>query len=189
MLGRPSIDLGLHPDALDAPAEYGRLFADQARWFRELTGAPALSVRNHGFLNDGYWGHLPSWRAAGVRVSSNLPGLDGRVLNGSLLPARVADRSGLTEHWSILTAIGDGVLFVGGMDAEQSAQCVLDAARHIRESGLPGVLVLNVHPQNVTAARGLHRAALATIESGFHPWTLRQCVDWFANVDRGVTGR
>ncbi|HEY1301011.1 MAG TPA: hypothetical protein VGF07_10980 [Stellaceae bacterium] len=184
MLGRRSVDLGLHPDALATPGAYAELFAQQAEWFRQLTDRRALAVRNHGYLNDGYWGHLAAWRRAGIRISANLPGLDGRVLNGSLLPARVVDRGELSEHWSILTAIGDGILFIRGMDRTQSADCVLETAQRIRDSGIPGVLVLNLHPENVEAAEGMHRAVLELTNGGFHPWTIRQCLEWFAARDQ-----
>jgi hypothetical protein len=141
-------------------------------------------VRNHGFLNRGYWGHLLAWLSKGVRLSSNLPGVDGRVLNGSLLPARVAWNGQLTSHWSILTAIGDGVVFALGMSPEQSAKCVLDLAANIRDSGVPGVLVLNLHPQNIAETLAMHRAAREVVDGGFLAWTIADCLDWFERVDR-----
>ncbi|MCO5090655.1 GNAT family N-acetyltransferase [Bosea sp. (in: a-proteobacteria)] len=174
------VEFGLHPDALDAPDRYGELFDEQAAWFEKLTGAPARSVRNHGFLNDGYWGHASSWIRHGVAVSSNLPGLDGRVINGSLLPGRLLLNGQLTEHWSILTAIGDGVVFVHGWDDAQSADCVRRLADRIRKSGVPGVIVLNLHPENVAKTKGLHDAALELVREGFVAWTLQECIDWFA---------
>src|SRR5437762_1513962 len=61
ILGRPGVELGLHPDALEAPERYDTLFREQAAWFKTLTGGAARSVRNHGFLNRGYWGHLAAW--------------------------------------------------------------------------------------------------------------------------------
>lgn len=89
-VSNPGVDYGIHPDALDAPERYAQLFDEQVAWYRRLTGHYPVSLRNHGFLNDGYWGHLDAWLKHGVRISSNLPGFDGRVLNGSLLPARFA---------------------------------------------------------------------------------------------------
>jgi len=176
---RGPLDLGLHPDALEHPDRYSTLCAEQCLWFTELAGRAPASVRNHGFLNDGYWGHLPSWLAAGIKVSSNLPGLDGNVLNGSLLPARVAYQGKLTDHWSILALIGDGAIFVNDWDAPRAARCVHDAADHIRSSGIPGVMVLNLHPENYARAEPMHRAALDVIRSGFVPWTLQDCLEWF----------
>jgi hypothetical protein len=177
------VDLGLHPDALDAPERYDDLFVEQARWYRALCDGAPLSVRNHGFLNRGYWGHLPAWLAGGVRASSNLPGVDGRVLNGSLLPARVAWKDGLTSHWSLLTAIGDGVIFALGMSPEMAGRCILDLAEKIRASGVPGVIVLNLHPDNIAKTVDMHRAARQVARSGFVAWTLRDCIEWFAAAD------
>lgn len=182
-LGKPWIDLGLHPDALDAPQSYADRFADQVRWFRRLTGSSPLSVRNHGFLNDGYWGHLPAWERAGVRLSSNLPGIDGRVLNGSFLPARLAIAGRLTGHWSLLTAIGDGIIFALNHTEDRAAAVVADLAQSIRDSGIPGVIVLNLHPDNVRATRALHKAALEVIAQGFLAWTMRDCLSWFEQRD------
>lgn len=175
------LELGLHPDALDRPRDYDRLFADQSAWFKRLTGQDVYNVRNHGFLNDGYWGHARSWTAHGATGSSNLPGLDGRVLNGSLLPARLMLNDQLTDHWSILAAIGDGVVFINGWDDEQSSKCVLDLADRIRSSGVPGVMVLNLHPENIGKTQGMHKAAREIVESGFVAWTLDECFEWFGS--------
>jgi hypothetical protein len=174
------VELGLHPDALDAPGRYDALFDEQAAWFEGLVGEPPRIVRNHGFLNNGYWGHAAAWRRRKVLASSNLPGLDGRILNGSLLPARLALDGELTEHWSILTAIGDGVVFVHGWDDAQCAACVHALADAIRVSGVPGVIVLNLHPENVGKAQGLHDAALALVRDGFVAWTMSECIAWFS---------
>jgi hypothetical protein len=174
------VELGIHPDALDAPQQYAQRLREQCGWFRDLTGSRALSLRNHGFLNDGYWGHLPAWLDEGVRISSNLPGLDGRPLNGSLLPARLADAGGLTSHWSVVTAIGDGVRYVdGGCSDKEAARCVYDCADQIRTSGIPGVMVLNLHPQNVSDTAAMHHAAVDVIRSGFLAWTMQDCLEWF----------
>ena len=180
-----SIELGLHPDALAQPDQYAELYQEQAAWFRSLTGNSARLVRNHGFLNDGYWGHLPVWLRHGATASSNLPGLNGKVLNGSLLPARMAWNGQLTSHWSILTAIGDGVRFALGLDGPQSAQCMRDMADRITLSKLPGVIVLNLHPQNVAQTREMHLVLHELVRDGFVAMTLGQCVDWFAARDRG----
>jgi hypothetical protein len=180
---RAPVDLGLHPDALDAPHRYGALLHEQAEWFRRLVQAPPLSLRNHGFLSSGYWRHVPHWVAEGIPISSNIPGLDGRVLNGSLLPARVVYGDNLTLHWSILTAIGDGVVFIQGKRGERAADCIHEMVRSVRLSAIPGVIVLNLHPQNVTETRSMHRAALDAISGGFHAWTMRECLEWFQGRD------
>ena len=80
------IELGLHPDALDEPSNYNSLCREQTSWFIKKFLKLPFSVRNHGYLNDGYWGHLSSWRSLGLRFSSNLPGFDGTILTGSLIP-------------------------------------------------------------------------------------------------------
>ena len=134
---------------------------------------------NHGFLNNGYWNHATAWMAHGVIGSSNLPGFDGQILNGSLLPAPLSLDGQLTDHWSILTAIGDGIVFVNNWDDRRSAQCIYELADRIRSSGVPGVIVLNLHPENVEKTRGMHEAARAVAKSGFVAWTLSECFDWF----------
>jgi hypothetical protein len=176
---RRKVDFGLHPDALDAPKDYAARFATQAAWYRTLVGAPPLSVRNHGFLNDGYWGHFPSWIGSGVRFSSNLPGIDGRILNGSLLPARILWEDTLTSHWSLLTAFGDGMIFALGRSDQEAGDAIRGLADRIRSSGVPGIIVLNLHPQNIAHTREMHQAAMEVIAGGFHAWTVRECLRWF----------
>ena len=144
-----------------------------------------LSLRNHGFLNDGYWGHLPAWLKHGVSISSNLPGFDGRIMNNSLLPARMVWDGMLTEHWSALTVLGDGVRFAAGMSDKDAAALVSEIADRIRNSGIPGVMVLNLHPQNVAETRAMHLAVREVIRSGFVPWNLKQCLEWFQMKDGG----
>ncbi|WP_375788893.1 lipid II:glycine glycyltransferase FemX [Bradyrhizobium sp. Pha-3] len=179
------VELGIHPDALEHPDKYAELFFEQARWFERLTGERARTVRNHGFLNDGYWGHTSAWNADGIRGSSNLPGLDGAIINGSLLPARLMLDDKLTEHWSVLTAIGDGIVFINNWDDRQSADCILGLADRIRQSGVPGVIVVNLHPENIEKTRGMHQAVVKLVEDGFIPWTMTECFDWFeAGVDK-----
>lgn len=179
------VELGLHPDALEQPNRYAELYREQSAWFHTVTGQHAGLVRNHGFLNDGYWGHLPVWLEQGVKASSNLPGLNGKILNGSLLPARMVWNNQLTSHWSILTAIGDGVRYALGMDGPQSAQCIRDLADRILDSKLPGVIVLNLHPQNVAETKEMHIVLHELVREGFVPMTLGDCIDWFAARDCG----
>ncbi|WP_375775725.1 GNAT family N-acetyltransferase [Bradyrhizobium sp. ma5] len=176
---RGCVELGLHPDALEEPEKYAELFSEQANWFKQLTGEDTRTVRNHGFLNDGYWEHAKSWNAHGVKGSSNLPGLDGRMLNGSLLPARLLLDDKLTGHWSILTAIGDGIVFVHGWNDDQSADCIFGLADDIRKSGVPGVIVVNLHPENIDKTRGMHHAVRKVVDDGFVPWTMSECLEWF----------
>ncbi len=183
----PMVDFGIHPDALKSPKQYGKLFEQQIAWYRSLTGEQPISLRNHGFLNNGYWGHLEDWLRHKICISSNLPGFDGKVLNSSLLPARMAWRETLTHHWSVLTVIGDGVRFAAGMSDEDAAEGVRNVADGIRQSGIPGVMVLNLHPQNVSETRAMHYAAVEIIRSGFVAWNLRQCWEWFAKIDQSYT--
>lgn len=179
------IELGLHPDALEAPDRYADLFAEQAAWFERLTGRRATLVRNHGYLNDGYWGHLPVWLEHGIQGNANLPGVDGTVLNGSLLPARMTWDGVLSPHWSILTSIGDGVRFALGMNELQSAQCVETLAEDIISSGVPGAIVLNLHPQNVSETSEMHRAVRRLVyERRFAAMTLGGCIEWFAEREQ-----
>lgn len=185
MTRKHGVDLGVHPDALEAPQQYADLLHQQCAWFQGLTKQRAVSVRNHGYLNDGYWGHLNPWLDEKIQISTNLPGFDGRALNGSLLPARVYASGVLTGHWSVATAIGDGVRYInGGRSDIESANCIFDLADAIRHSGIPGVMVLNLHPQNVSDTRAMHLAALEVIRSGFVAWNMQDCLDWFSN---GVT--
>ena len=173
------IDLGIHPDALDSPGDYTRLFDEQCRWFRELVGSAPRSVRNHGYLNDGYWGHLGAWLAHEVRVSSNLPGVDGRVLTQSLVPMRVIKDGILTPHWSILTLFGDGMVSALGMSDQESAALFLRVCEEITASGMPGVVVINVHPQNFPENVALHHALQTVVDAGFLAWTISEMHQWF----------
>jgi hypothetical protein len=179
MLSGPQIDLSLHPDALSAPREYERIVTEQVGWFRDFAGYQPLSVRNHGFLNDGYWGHLSAWRANGIVMSSNITGHDGRVLNGSLLPARVSQGAELTEHWSILTAVTDGAFFQLNMSDLEIAERLIDLASRIRQSGIPGIIVLNLHPENVHQCPETHITARELSRNDFVAWTMRDCWKWF----------
>lgn len=177
------VELGLHPDALDAPERYPERLAEQAAWFARRFGHGAAAVRNHGFLNDGYWRHARAWLRAGIAFSSNLPGLDGRLLNGSLLPARLLLDGELCDHWSILTAFGDGMVFALGMSDEDAAARVLELARQVEESGMPGVIVVNLHPENAQRIPCLHRAMHALGERGYVYWTMSECLAWFRDRD------
>ena len=185
-----TVEWELHPDALESPDEYGVRLAEQARWFSNLTGRPPRLVRNHGYLNDGYWSHARDWIAEGITGSSNLPGVDGCVLNGSLLPARLALDGVLSPHWSILTAFGDGVAFIHNWSDRAMFDNVVASGRRIVDSEVPGVLVLNLHPENVARATPMHQAAMHLVERhGFKAMTLGAALDWFSARDRGERTR
>lgn len=183
MRKNPRVDLGIHPDALDTPDAYDECLRDQMRWYEGLVGRRPESVRNHGFLNDGYWGHLPSWEREGIVFSSNLPGVCGTTLNGSLLPVRMERNGVLTRHWSVLTAFGDGMCSIYGWSQEEARRRVVDYGRMVRESGLPGVLVFNLHPQNISEMQGLHQAVHDLVAEGFLAWNMRDCLDWALQAD------
>jgi hypothetical protein len=175
------VDFGIHPDALEAPKDYANLLNKQCSWFHGLTGYKAKSLRNHGYLNDGYWGHLNSWIKEGISFSSNIPGIDGRVFNGSLLPARIFYDEKLTQHWSILTAIGDGIRYLDGGRADvECANCIFDLADSVRSSCIPGVMVLNLHPQNVGDTFEMHMAIHEVVKTGFIAWNMEECINWFS---------
>ena len=173
------IEWELHPDALETPGEYPQRFAEQGAWFEGLIGRKARLVRNHGFLNDGYWGHARPWLAHGIVGSSNIPGVDGRVVNGSLLPARLVLDGKLTSHVSLLTAFGDGAIFVGNWDAATTIEAVLSSGRRIIESGVPGVLVFNLHPANHLRAAPMHQAVQMLAREGFIAMTMGEALYWF----------
>ncbi|MBK7674989.1 MAG: hypothetical protein IPJ27_09595 [Candidatus Accumulibacter sp.] len=178
------IEWELHPDALDTPGEYATRLAEQCEWFHKLTGRRPRFLRNHGFLNDGYWGHARPWLDQGIVGSSNLPGVNGNVLNGSLLPARLSLNGVLTSHWSQLTAFGDGVFFIYDWDATVAIGAILAAAQQIIDSGVPGVLVFNVHPANHEKAAPMLDAVHRLVEDlGFAAMTFGSMIDWFAERD------
>jgi hypothetical protein len=179
------VNFGIHPDALDAPQRYPELLREQIRWYRHIVGDAPTELRNHGFLSDGYWGHLEHWMNYGIRTSANLPGVDGRVINGSLLPARMYWNGVLTPHWSVLTPLGDGMRFALGMSDQTAAQRIVEFADRIRSDHLPGVIVINLHPQNVAETRAMHGAILEIVRAGFLAWSLRDCIEWFSFRDSG----
>jgi hypothetical protein len=182
----PGVQLGLHPDALDCPDDYDRCCGEQASLIRARSGRPLRTVRNHGYLNRGYLGHLSAWESAGLDLDVNLPGLDGTALNGSFLPMPVRrPDGGWSSHYSLLTAFGDGMVFALGLRDAQAAQRVRRLARQV-EGDRPGVLVFNLHPQNVRETRKLHAEAVALAgRPGWIAIGLESYLDWL-QVLRGV---
>jgi len=71
------IELGLHPDAVYSPNNYKSLCRKQTFWFMRKFLRKPFSVRNHCYLNNGYWGHLLTWQSLDIVFSSNIPGSDG----------------------------------------------------------------------------------------------------------------
>jgi hypothetical protein len=157
----PNVELGLHPDALDKPEAYDQLCMEQAQQMHHLSGKPMHLVRNHGYLNRGYLGHLNAWQASGLQLDVNYPGVDGTALNASFLPMRLRQRDGTwTEHYSLLTLFGDGMLYALQFTQHQAVQRVNQLVRQM-ERDYPGVIVCNFHPQNITDTYELHQAVLA----------------------------
>ncbi len=152
--------LGLHPDALDRPDAYDAICAAQSTQINRLAGRALRLVRNHGYLNRGYLGHLSAWERCGLTLDVNIPGVDGTALNGSFLPMRTRRPDGSwSDHYSLLTLFGDGMIYALAMTPRQASGRIRRLARQI-ERARPGVMVLNFHPQNVGDAYPLHRAAV-----------------------------
>jgi hypothetical protein len=177
------VDLQLHPDALEQPQLYGRLLDEQSAWFFDAVGRRPVYVRNHGYLNDGYWRHARHWIRNGVTWSSNLPGVDGLVLNGSLLPARLCLNGELTSHWSLVTPYGDGMVFALALSDEQAAARVETHVDEIIASEVPGVLAVNLHPANVASTAALHSVIQRLADKGVLTWSVDQCARWFEQMD------
>lgn len=180
-------DLQLHPDALDSPDQYALKLADQTEWFRRQIGRRPSSVRNHGYLNDGYWRHAEHWIGQGQTWSANLPGVDGLVLNGSLLPARLMLGGKLTPHWSISTPYGDGMVFALGMTAQAAADQIQHHVESVPQSGVPGLVTINLHPANVAHTAPLHDVLHKLAAQGVLVWSMADCARWFEQLDTPAT--
>lgn len=180
----PSTEIGLHPDALESPADYDRLCADQARVIRERSMRPARVVRNHGFLSRGYLGHLGAWETTGLELDVNLPGVDGTALNASFLPGPVRRADGTwSTHRSLLTAFGDGMVCALRMTESQAVRRIRQVVSQVERDG-PAVLVFNLHPQNVPLTRRIHREvrAVAT-RKGWRALGCETYLDWLKTLD------
>jgi hypothetical protein len=62
-------------------------------------------------------------------------------------------------------------------------------ADRIRVSGIPGVIVLNLHPENVNLCPLTHAAVRELALSDFLAWTVRDCFEWFSAGDERVSAR
>jgi hypothetical protein len=174
-----SVAFGLHPDALDQPDQYDTLCKEQLEKIKTLTEQPIRTVRNHGFLNQGYLGHLPTWEACDLLLDLNYPGVDGTALNGSFLPMRVRQQNGQwSSHFSLLTLFGDGMIFALKMSEHHAVQRLRSLARQI-ENTYPGVIVLNLHPQNIVSTTKIHQAVLEIAKrDGWLIDTVENYLDW-----------
>jgi len=115
----------------------------------------------------------------GVKSSSNIAGLDGRIISNSLLPFPLVLDNEITNHQSIVTAFGDGMVFALRMTDNEASQRVIDFSNDMRRDVSDGALVINLHPQNVDSTPQLHMAIRQLVESGFVPTTLTSLVEKF----------
>lgn len=175
----PNVEFGVHPDAVDEPQRYDELCQEQTAQMRQLCGRPARSVRNHGYLSDGYWGHLPAWNRAGLALDLNTPGVDGTALTGSLLPFQVRGTDGTwSGHYSLLTAFGDGMQEALGMTSQQAARRVRNVVRQVERRGA-ALLVINLHPMNIITTEPLHREVVAVgRRRGWTTLTAEGLLEW-----------
>jgi hypothetical protein len=185
-----TVEFGLHPDALDRPDDYEALCREQALRIEKLCGRAVRAVRNHSYLSRGYLGHLRAWEDNGLELDVNYSAADGTAMTGSLLPMRVRRADGTwSEHRSLLTAFGDGMIFALGLSDREAARRVRRLARQI-ESSVPGVVVLNLHPQNIARTRRLHRAAVALgRRPGWVALGLESHLEWLRARDTIVVER
>jgi hypothetical protein len=156
-----NVELGLHADALDAPARYAERCRDQGRAVHELCGRAPRTIRNHGFLSDGYLGQLPAWDDCGLGLDVNIPGLDGTAVTGSFLPYRNRRADGdWSDHHSLLTAFGDGMIYALGWRPRRCVRRIRQLCRRIERSR-PGIVCANFHPQNISDCVRLHTELMA----------------------------
>lgn len=174
-----NVEIGLHPDALDAPDEYDARCAEQAKQIRRLSGRPVRIVRNHGALSRDYLGHLAAWEDNGLVLDANYSGRDGIALTGSFLPMRLRRADGSwSDHYSLLMTFGDGMIFAFGLSQRQTRKRIRSFVRQI-ESGHPGVLMFNWHPQNIDDTRELHKEVLTlSRRPGWSAIGLETYLDW-----------
>jgi hypothetical protein len=175
----PHVELGLHPDALEHPEAYEQLCTEQALQIRHVSGKPVRLVRNHGYLNRGYLGHLPIWEANGLMLDVNYPGVDGMALTASFLPMRLRRADGTwSDHYSLLTPFGDGMLYALNLTQRQAVDRIWKLARQVEKSCV-GVIVLNFHPQNIADTRDMHQAVLELAQrTGWRALGLESYLGW-----------
>lgn len=146
-----TVEFGVHVDALERPEEYAELCIQQTTEVRQLLGDRSVHViRNHGHLNHDYWGHLSAWEAADLSFGLNIRGLDGTCTTGSYLPFRVRRLDGSwSAHTSLFSTFSDSMLFQQKWPEKKQIKIIKTLANSI-ESGRPGIIVFNFHPQNVS---------------------------------------
>lgn len=172
-----NIEFGIHPDALEAPKKYSELAMEQLKNIQAIVENKIISVRNHGYLSDGYQGHLETWEKLGLEIDVNIPGVDGTALNGSYLPMKVKKIEGTwSEHYSLLTAFGDGMIFAYNMTESEAVSKIKKLAKQI-ENSIPGVLVFNLHPQNISLTTKIHKSILSIAKR--KKWEAMKLGDYF----------
>jgi hypothetical protein len=155
-----NVELGVHIDALEQPDRYDAVCRAQTKAVRALAGRSATTVRNHGHLNSGYWGHLAAWEECGLAFDLNNRGLDGTCPTGSYLPFQVRRPDGSwSNHFSLFSTFSDSMLYMQRWSEDEQIRCIVKLADQI-DSTLPGVLVFNCHPENVSDGYLVHRAIM-----------------------------
>jgi hypothetical protein len=155
-----NVQFGTHIDSLPDPSSYDRVCAEQTDAVRRLTKSNCRSVRNHGHLNRDYWGHLGAWDDCGLTLDLNIRGYHGSCTTGSFLPFRVRRVDGSwSKHMSLFSTFSDGMLYVDKWSQQKQIKCITGLADQISRSD-PGVIVVNLHPQNVGDFHGVHRAVV-----------------------------
>ena len=180
-----TVDFGVHPDALERPDLYDSACAEQTAFVRGLTGRACRTVRNHGYLNRGYLGHLQAWESNGLELDLNLPGVDGTALNGSFLPMRVRRPDGSwSSHFTLLTAFGDGMMLALNMSARAACRSITRLAQQV-ERDAPAVLVFNLHPQNISQTVALHKKVRwLCARPGWRAMSVERYLDWVKRLDQ-----
>lgn len=156
-----NVEFGVHVDALEMPTNYAQICKEQTQSVRTLIGKPANVVRNHGHLNSGYWGHLQAWEDCGLDLDLSIRGLDGTCPTGSYLPYRVRRPTGSwSSHISLFSTFSDSMFYLQKWSPRKQISCVNKLAGQISGTD-PGIIVFNLHPQNVSDFHDLHRTVMA----------------------------
>lgn len=180
-----SVEFGMHVDALNQPENYEGCCKQQTIEVRDLLGKhPAHAVRNHGHLNNGYWGHLQAWEAAELSFDLNIRGLDGTCPTGSYLPFRVRRLDGSwSSHTSLFSTFSDSMLFLQKWSEDKQIKVIMRLVRQI-EVSCPGILVFNFHPQNVSQVARVHRAVMAIARrKGWRAFGVETFRRWLEVID------
>jgi len=180
-----TVEFGVHVDALERPGEYAAICAEQAAQVRALTGSPCRTVRNHGHLNDGYWGHVAAWEQTRLMLDFNIRGVDGTCPTGSYLPFRVQRSDGSwSDHWSLFSTFSDGMYFQQKWSEAKQIECIEGLADQIERS-MPGIIVANFHPQNVDSIPHVHQALMTVARRpGWIALGAESFADWLERRDR-----